>query len=71
MDDEDAFKEYTKWVREMFRDHPVLGEKLKRYGTAGIVNTTNARNILPTHNFKYGHFTTPCRSPASGWRTTS
>ncbi|HSQ01525.1 MAG TPA: aldehyde ferredoxin oxidoreductase family protein [Candidatus Dormibacteraeota bacterium] len=55
MDDEDAFKAYTKWVREMFRDHPVLGEKLKRYGTAGIVNTTNARNIIPTHNFKYGH----------------
>ncbi len=55
MDDEDAFKTYTKWVREMFRDHPVLGEKLKRYGTAGIVNTTNARNILPTRNFKYGH----------------
>ena len=55
MDDEEKFKEYTKWVREMFRDHPVLGEKLKRYGTAGIVNTTNARNIIPTHNFKYGH----------------
>ncbi len=55
MDDEEKFKEYTKWVREMFRDHPVLGEKLKRYGTAGIVNTTNARNILPTHNFRYGH----------------
>jgi aldehyde:ferredoxin oxidoreductase len=55
MDDEEKFKEYTKWVREMFREHPVLGEKLKRYGTAGIVNTTNARNIIPTHNFKYGH----------------
>lgn len=55
MDDEDKFKEYTKWVREMFRDHPVLGEKLKRYGTAGIVNTTNARNIIPTRNFKFGH----------------
>jgi aldehyde:ferredoxin oxidoreductase len=56
MDDAEKFKEYTKWVREMFRDHPVLGEKLKRFGTANIVNTTNARNIIPTHNFKYGHF---------------
>jgi len=56
MDDEEKFKEYTKYIRELFRDHPQLGEKLKRYGTAGIVNTTNARNILPTHNFKYGHF---------------
>jgi aldehyde:ferredoxin oxidoreductase len=55
MDDPEKFKAYTKWVREMFRDHPVLGDKLKRYGTAGIVNTTNARNIIPTHNFKYGH----------------
>ena len=40
----------------MFRDHPVLGGTLTRFGTAGIVNTTNARNIIPTHNFKYGHF---------------
>jgi len=55
MDDPEKFKAYTKWVREMFRHHPVLGDKLKRYGTAGIVNTTNARNIIPTHNFKYGH----------------
>ena len=56
MDDEESFKEYTKWVRGLFRDHPVLGESLRRFGTAGIVNTTNARNIIPTHNFKYGHF---------------
>jgi aldehyde:ferredoxin oxidoreductase len=56
MDDEEEFKKYTKWAREMFRDHPVLGGSLKRFGTAGIVNTTNARNIIPTHNFKYGHF---------------
>ena len=56
MDDPDAFKEYTSWVREHFRDHPVLGESLKRFGTGGIVTTTNARNIIPTHNFKYGHF---------------
>ena len=32
-------------------EHPVLGESLKRFGTGGIVNTTNARNIIPTHNF--------------------
>jgi aldehyde:ferredoxin oxidoreductase len=56
MDDEEKFKAYTKWVREHFRDHPVLGGMLKRYGTANIVNTANARNIIPTHNFKYGHF---------------
>ena len=56
MDDPEKFKEYTKEVRELFKDHPVLGESMKRYGTGGIVNTTNARNILPTRNFQYGHF---------------
>ena len=55
MEDEEKFKEYTKWLRQHFRAHPVLGEKLRRYGTMGIVNTTNARNILPTHNFRFGH----------------
>ena len=56
MDDPDAFKEYTRWVREMFKDHPVLGESLKRFGTAGIVGTTQARNIIPTKNFSRGNF---------------
>ncbi len=56
MEDADAFKEYTRWVREMFKDHPVLGESLKRFGTAGIVGTTQARNILPTKNFSRGNF---------------
>ena len=55
MEDEAAFKDYTKWLRRYFKGHPVLGEKLRRHGTMGIVNTTNARNILPTRNFKYGH----------------
>jgi aldehyde:ferredoxin oxidoreductase len=56
MEDPDKFKEYTKEVRRIFKDHPVLGESMKRFGTGAIVNTTNARNILPTRNFKYGHF---------------
>ena len=56
MDDPEKFKEYTKEVRKLFEEHPVMGESLRRYGTANIVNTTNARNIIPTRNFKYGHF---------------
>ena len=56
MDDPEKFKQYTKEVRKLFAGHPVLGESLKRFGTGGIVNTTNARNIIPTHNFKYGSF---------------
>ena len=55
LEDEEKFKEYNVWLRRMFRDHPVMGEKLRRYGTMGIVNTTNGRNIIPTHNFKFGH----------------
>jgi aldehyde:ferredoxin oxidoreductase len=55
MEDEGSFKDYTKWLRQHFREHPVLGEKLRRFGTMGIVNTTNARNIIPTRNFKHGH----------------
>lgn len=56
MEDPEKFKEYTKEVRKLFEDHPVLGEAMKRFGTGSIVNTTNGRNILPTRNFKYGHF---------------
>ncbi len=55
MDDPEAFRDYTKTVRELFDDHPVMGESLKRFGTGAIVNTTNGRNILPTRNFKKGH----------------
>ncbi|MCP3984463.1 MAG: aldehyde ferredoxin oxidoreductase family protein [bacterium] len=56
MEDEAKFKEYTKEVRATFKDHPVLGESMKRFGTAGILNTANGRNILPTRNFKKGRF---------------
>jgi aldehyde:ferredoxin oxidoreductase len=56
MEDPAKFKTYTKKVREIFKDHPVLGESLRRFGTGGIVNTTNARNILPTRNFQKGRF---------------
>ncbi len=56
MEDPEAFRKYTKDVREMFKDHPVLGESMKRFGTGAIVNTTNGRNILPTRNFQRGSF---------------
>lgn len=56
MEDPEKFKQYTKQVRALFKGHPVLGESLKRFGTGGIVNTTNGRNILPTRNFQKGRF---------------
>jgi len=55
MADEAGFKKYTQWVRQVFKGHPVLGEKLRRFGTLGIVNTTNGRNMIPTRNFQAGH----------------
>ena len=56
MEDPEKFKEYTKGVRELFKNHPVLGESMKRFGTGAIVNTTNGRGILPTRNFQRGTF---------------
>ena len=50
------FSKYTKkWV-SFLRKHPMTGEALPNYGSAGLVNKANATNALPTHNFKYGHF---------------
>ncbi|MBW2286882.1 MAG: aldehyde ferredoxin oxidoreductase family protein [Deltaproteobacteria bacterium] len=56
MEDPEKFKEYTIEVRKLFKDHPVLGNSMKRFGTGAIVNTANARNILPTRNFQRGSF---------------
>ena len=43
-----------KWVR-FIKKHPMTGQSLPRYGSAGLVNKANASWALPTHNFKYGH----------------
>jgi aldehyde:ferredoxin oxidoreductase len=42
-----------KWVR-FIRGHPMTGNALPRYGTAGLVNKANASGALPTLNFRYG-----------------
>lgn len=50
------FSKYVKkWV-SFLRKHPMTGEALPNYGSAGLVSKANASNALPTHNFKYGHF---------------
>ncbi|MBQ9979821.1 MAG: aldehyde ferredoxin oxidoreductase family protein [Oscillospiraceae bacterium] len=43
----------SKWV-SFVKGHPMTGESLPRYGSAGLVNKANATHALPTHNFKYG-----------------
>ncbi len=48
-------KYINKWVK-FLRNHPMTGEALPSYGSAGLVSKANATNALPTHNFKYGHF---------------
>ncbi|NLI53103.1 MAG: aldehyde ferredoxin oxidoreductase family protein [Clostridiales bacterium] len=54
--DREKFAKYVdKWVR-FLRGHPMTGESLPTYGSAGLVSKANATNALPTHNFKYGHF---------------
>ena len=49
------FDKYVKkWVR-FLKNHPMTGESLPSYGSAGLVSKANSTNALPTHNFKYGH----------------
>lgn len=51
----EKFAKYVmKWV-SFLRSHPMTGEALPNYGSAGLVSKANASNALPTHNFKYGH----------------
>ncbi len=51
----EKFDKYVrKWVK-FLRNHPMTGEALPNYGSAGLVSKANASNALPTHNFKYGH----------------
>ncbi|MCL2127895.1 MAG: aldehyde ferredoxin oxidoreductase family protein [Treponema sp.] len=42
-----------KWTR-FIRSHPMTGNALPLYGTAGLVNKANASGALPVRNFRYG-----------------
>ncbi len=44
-----------KWIK-FIKKHPMTGQSLPRYGSAGLVNKANATNALPTRNFQSGHF---------------
>ena len=44
-----------KWIK-FIKNHPMTGDSLPHYGSAGLVSKANATNALPTHNFKYGHY---------------
>ena len=49
------FAKYVKKWIAFLRSHPMTGEALPNYGSAGLVSKANSTNALPTHNFKYGH----------------
>ncbi|MFC1853529.1 aldehyde ferredoxin oxidoreductase family protein, partial [candidate division CSSED10-310 bacterium] len=52
----EAFRQCVKDWNKVLRDHPSTGETLPKYGTASLVNITNATNTLGTRNFSGGHF---------------
>ncbi|MCL1847513.1 MAG: aldehyde:ferredoxin oxidoreductase [Coriobacteriia bacterium] len=54
--DNEKFKAFMgKWVK-FIRQHPMTGDAMGRYGSAGIVNRANASLALPTRNFQCGFF---------------
>ena len=52
----EKFRKFLKkWIK-FIKNHPMTGDALPKYGSAGLVNKANASYARPTHNFKYGHF---------------
>ena len=50
------FDEFVvKWVG-FLKKHPMTGDCLPHYGSAGLVNKANANWALPTRNFQRGHY---------------
>ena len=52
----EKFKKFIKKWITFIKNHPMTGDSLPKYGSAGLLNKANASYALPTHNFKYGHF---------------
>ena len=48
-------KYISKWVG-FIKKHPMTGDSLPSYGSAGLVNKANASSALPTKNFTYGYY---------------
>lgn len=52
--DPEGFEAHTrKWVK-LLKKHPMTGDSLPRYGSAGLVSKANASSVLPTRNFTRG-----------------
>lgn len=52
----DAYKAYIKkWIK-IIKKHPLTGQQLPKYGTAGLLKAMQRHHILATKNFKYGTY---------------
>ena len=52
----EGFEAHTrKWVK-LLKKHPMTGDSLPRYGSAGLVSKANASGVLPTRNFIRGRY---------------
>ncbi len=54
--DRDRLKEVSKRWTKVMMEHSITGKQLPSYGTAGLVNVTNATHTLCTRNFQQGHW---------------
>ena len=54
--DKEEFDKYNKKFIEFLRSHPMTGNALPRYGSAGLLNNANASHALPTKNFSRGQY---------------
>ncbi|MEA4894817.1 MAG: aldehyde ferredoxin oxidoreductase family protein [Oscillospiraceae bacterium] len=52
----EEFDKYNKEFIEFLRNHPMTGNSLPRYGSAGLLNNANASHALPTKNFSRGQY---------------
>ena len=57
--DRDKLRQVNKEWTERLKAHPTTGNQLPKLGTAGLVTSMQAKNLLSTHNYrsgKYEHF---------------
>ncbi len=54
--DREGFKKYVAKWSAFVKKHPMTGESLPHYGSAGIINKANATKSLPTRNFSRGFY---------------
>lgn len=54
--DKEGFKKYVGKWSAFVKKHPMTGESLPNYGSAGIISKANATQSLPTRNFGRGFY---------------